>query len=129
MTRAILLFYLFVHRNLLANCHYCRNIIIHEHCIHHWCWIKTKTWFLQNLREKNVVMLINPIVTVKKKKRQQQKTHKNKTKNTTKTKNKTKRDSRKLLCLLIPISTCMPHFKVSLKRQKGRLLKWAAIYF
>lgn len=74
-------------------------------------------------------MLINPIVTVKKKKRQQQKTHKNKTKNTTKTKNKTKRDSRKLLCLLIPISTCMPHFKVSLKRQKGRLLKWAAIYF
>lgn len=68
-------------------------------------------------------MLINLIVTVKKKKRQQQKTHKNKTKN------KTKRDSRKLLGLLIPISTCMPHFKVSLKRQKGRLFKWAAIYF
>lgn len=65
-------------------------------------------------------MLINLIVTVKKKR-------KDNNKKPTKTKQKTKQN-------VIPENCCVclslfPHFKVSLKRQKGRLLKWAAIYF
>lgn len=74
-------------------------------------------------------MLINLIVTVKKRKGNNKKPTKTKQKIQQKQKTKQNVIPRKLLCLLIPISTCMPHFKVSLKSQKGRLFKWAAIYF